>query len=505
MSNLPHRPNILFVNTDQQRHDHLGCAGHPALRTPHIDRIAAGGLRLRRHYCNHPICSPSRATMITGRYPRSHRLYDNGCNLPESEMTLPAHLGMHGYTTKGIGKLHLSSWREPNAVSFESESFWASGKAPTEPVPYAGFQTVEICTRHINPLTGHYGTWLKNTHPEVRAKWNDFLTPHPSGANECSDWTMPPEAHANTWIADRTVDFLESHPTDDSPFFLHVGFPDPHHPFRAPEPWGSLYDPNSLDLPETFAEIHDATRPPEYAAYRSGRLNYELLGAGDFNDSNLHELTPAQMRVILAKTLGMISFVDAQIGRILDALDKSGHAKNTIVVFTSDHGDYMGDHGLILKAPLLLEGLVHVPFLIAVPGGPSNETCEALTAHVDLVQTFCDLCGVPPPDGVEGRSFAPLLCDRPANPPPRDRVLVEILHQFQPDRNVKSLITPDWKLIYWGGQDYGELYHLSVDPCERHNLWDDPSHSATRATLIRQLLDELLATENVLPRPLAPT
>jgi len=482
----------------------MGCAGHKLLRTPNIDSIAAKGVRLKRHYCNNPICTPSRATIITGRYPRSTRVYDNGCSLPEEEITLPKVLSQAGYTTHAVGKLHLSAWREPNAVSFESESFWASGKAPEKPVPYAGFDLVEICTRHINPNTGHYGVWLKNERPDVLQNWQKYLKPHSSGARESFVWTMPPDAHANTWIADRSIEFIKNNVESNKPFFLHVGFPDPHHPFRAPEPWGSLYDPTDVALPDTFFDQSMKLRPPEYSAFHKGVLNKDSLGVGDFNERDLKNLTAEQMQVITAITYGMISFVDEQIGRILDTLKSTGIEKNTIIVFTSDHGDLMGDHGLIMKGPFLLEGLVRTPMLVSGPGIKGNgRISSALTSHVDIMPTLLDLAGVEQPKGVEGKSFKNLLQGK--TDVFRDRVLVEFLHQFQFDRNMKSIVNDRWKIIYWGGQSYGELYDLSNDPKECNNLWDDPDHCEIRNCLLLEILEELVQTENVLPLPTAAT
>lgn len=496
-------PNLIFINTDQQRFDHLGANGNAVIQTPNLDRLTREGISLDRHYCNNPICTPSRACLITGRYPRSNRVYDNGCCLPETEVTLPQVLGQHGYETRAFGKLHLSSWRDPNAVSFEAESYWLSGKGGPDPVPYAGFDLVEICTRHINPETGHYGYWLRREFPEVARNWDQYLTPHPSGAPQTQDWTMPPEAHANTWVADRCCDYLRKEAAPDRPFFLHVGFPDPHHPFRSPEPWGSLYDPADIPLPESDPASH-ASRPPEYAAYMRGVLNEESLGSGDFHNHDLTSLSEEQLRVIHAKTYGMVSFVDQQVGRILDTLEATGLRENTVVVFTSDHGDLMGDHGLILKGPLLLEGLVKVPMIVSGPGGIGRGTrTEALTSHVDVMPTLLALAGVPAPAGVEGKDVGAVLRGEPDRI--RDRVLIEFLHQFQFDRNVKALVKDDWKLVYWGGQTYGELYHLREDPRELINRWEDPACAAIRQELLVELLDELVVTENILPLPLAPT
>lgn len=245
-------------------------------------------------------------------------------------------------------------------------------------------------------------------------------------------------------------------------------------------------------------------RPPEYEAFRQGNLNRTFLGAGDFNDVDLRQLSAGQLQAIHAKTLGMISFVDQQVGRILNALEETGQLENTVLVFTSDHGDYLGDHGLVWKAPLLLEGLVKVPMLFSIPGmKTTGTTTPALSCHLDVMPTLLELAGADIPKGVEGRSLAPLL--RGERESCRDRVMVECLHQFQLDRNVKALIIERWKLVYWGGQNYGELYDLVQDPTESVNLWNDPARLALKNELLHSLLDELVVTENILPLPLAPT
>lgn len=497
------RPNFIFIITDQQRYDYLGCNGHPVIKTPNIDRIAEEGVSFDRHYCNHPLCTPSRCSIITGRYPSSNRVYDNGCNLPETEVTLPEVLSKNGYNTHAVGKLHLSSWLEKNAVSFESESFWASGKAPSEPVPYAGFDLVEISTRHINPRTGHYGLWLDSAYPEVKKNWDSYLSPHSSEAPDTYDWTMPPEAHANTWIADRSCKYIEEQVASETPFFLHVGFPDPHHPFRAPEPWGSMYDLDDTVLPDTSPDSH-TQRPPEYNAFINGVLNKDVLGAGDFNGCDLNNLSKEQLQAIHAKTYGMISFVDSQIERILDTLEATGLKENTIIIYTTDHGDYMGDHGLIRKGPFLLEGLVKIPFLMSGPFGiTAKQRIDKLTSHIDIMPTLLEIAGVPFPAGLEGHSFAPMLNGTTDHC--RDQVLIESLHQFQFDRNVKGLVTEDWKLIYWGGQVYGELYDLKNDPFEKVNLWDNAAYKDKRTELLCKLLQEVVVNENIMPLPLSAT
>ncbi len=495
---MAHPFNVIYIITDQQRWEHLGCNGHPHVQTPNIDLLASQGLTFDRFYCNNPICTPSRAAILTGRTPRSNRVWDNGCPLPDDETTLPEVLAAQGFRTQAFGKLHLTPWWDESGVYYESGSYWRDHKRDDLPEPYMGFQASEICIGHVTHDTGHYGKWLEAHYPQVHANWQEYLQKHPSGARDTFLWAMPPEAHANSWIADRACSFLQQQ-SGDKPFFLHVGFPDPHHAFRAPEPWGSMYKAEDMELRAPHLEPLE-TKPPEYLDFMRGHLNEDVLGAGDFNTLDMTDHTDDQYRQIIATTLGMVSFIDAQVGRILDTLEANGQAEDTLVVFTTDHGDLMGDHRLFCKGPFLLEGLVRVPFVIAGPGvNYASGRCAALCEHIDFYPTLLDLLGLDCPRGVEGRSFASLLAGKTTVH--RDRVLVEFLHQFQLDRNVKALIKDKWKIIYWGGQDYGELYNLQDDPLEADNRWHDPACSQMRARLIHELLDELMQTENILPFP----
>ncbi|MFW5857784.1 MAG: sulfatase-like hydrolase/transferase, partial [Planctomycetota bacterium] len=203
------RPNVVYIITDQQRADHIGCHTDAPLRTPNLDRLAADGISFRRFYCNNPICTPSRAAILTGRTPRSNRVWDNGCPLPETETTLPAVLREHGYATHAVGKLHLTPWWDRSATYYESTSYWREAKHDDAPEPYAGFEAAELCLGHIDPTVGHYGRWLRREHPDVAAHWKDYLSPHPSGAPGAQVWTLPPACHANAWIADRACAFLD--------------------------------------------------------------------------------------------------------------------------------------------------------------------------------------------------------------------------------------------------------------------------------------------------------
>ncbi|NQU41558.1 MAG: sulfatase-like hydrolase/transferase [Lentisphaerae bacterium] len=497
------RYNVVYAITDQQRYDYAGCNPGVPVQTPHLNRLASAGMVLDRFYCNNPICMPSRATIATGRTARSNRVYDNGCALPESEVTLPQVLAEHGYDTRAIGKIHLTPYGDPDGRYFESKAYWREKKSDDSPEPYAGFANAELSIGHVDHDVGHYGRWLKRNYPDIFHNWDAYLTPHPCGLNDCFNWTIPPEAHANAWIADRSIAAIHEgaarYRETGEPFFLHLGFPDPHHPFRAPEPYGSMYSADTV-VQHNLNKETLKTKPPIYTEFYQGILNREKLGAGDFCSNDLDTYTDAMYRQMAATSMGMVTFVDAQFGRVMQAIEEAGLTDDTIIVFTTDHGDLMGDHRLIKKGPFLLEGSVHIPMVIRVPGVTTpNTRSDALACHMDFMPTLLDLLGIDIPRGVEGRSYRDVLVGKADRH--RDGVLVEFLHQTMTDVPVKAWITDEWKLVLWGGQDQHELYNLREDPGECVNRYGDPGCGEIQQRLVREMLDEIMRSENTLPFP----
>jgi arylsulfatase A-like enzyme len=310
---------------------------------------------------------------------------------------------------------------------------------------------------------------------------------------------MPAELHYASWIADRTIAYLEAH--RDEPFFLSCSFPDPHFPLAPPVPYADRYDPAALTLPlPNRGEL--ASMPPHHRYYYEGRVSRIPYSPGGVagataKDYPLRRLPEAHNREMLAHYYGLISLCDDAIGRVLDALDRLGLAETTIVLFNADHGELAGDHGLWFKGPFHYESILRVPMLWRWPGiiAPGS-AYEGLSSAVDIMPTLLEACGAPPEPGVQGRSALPTL--RGATAPYRDWALAEHRERV-PGMQTKTLVTERYKLTYYPGQPFGELFDLRDDPWEYENRWDSPAHRAVRDDLLRQLLDVLCVTEDPLP------
>ena len=511
------RPNFLIICTDQMRADHMGCAGNPVVRTPNLDALAAGGVHVPRAYVNCPLCMPSRATLFTGMTPRRHGVRTNGIPLAQHTPTMPAALANSGYTTASIGKIHLTNYHvngdaRDTAVSPEHfpelVEFWNSGAVKKIPTPYFGLQHVDITLGHGMHVGGDYALWLQREHPK---EWQRLITekPQPSalGAEHCGRAILDEAFHHSTYIADRTIAYLQQQ-RGYQPFFLMSSFPDPHHPYWTPSPWDRMYAPEDVAPPISPDGEFDSLAP-FFREIHERRL--QLSGRG-----NPTKMSLAQRREIIAYTYGMVSLTDKHIGRILDALNASGLAQNTVVLFMSDHGDMMGDHGLLNKGPFHFEGLLRVPMIWSCPGRFTPRSTPELASILDIAPTILDLAGVPQPEGPAsseapqqppawpGRSLVPMLTG--ASAAVQDSVVVENDEDYLGLR-LRTLITRTHKLTTYtaprGPAPFGELFDLVRDPHEVQNLWSDPAHTGLRRELIERLHYRLTETDSALPRRLS--
>jgi arylsulfatase A-like enzyme len=515
-------PNILCLVTDQHRADHLGCAGHPVVSTPNIDRIAESGVMFDRAYVANPLCMPARATLFTGRMPRGHGVRTNGIPLDPRVPTMTAALRRAGYHTHAAGKVHLGNFSPPQGLPAEdlrcedwpeSRVMWDSGRVRALPRPYYGLESADFVGGHSNWVWGDYVNWIAESHPEV--------LPAVRGEVKLEDWTalcgepgfksaVPAELGYNNWIADRTIDFLREQAERDAPFFCWTSFPDPHHSYVAPRPFCDMYDPGEIplptrregeleELPPFFKEIHD--RGTDRWRCMSGRFGSTAR-------------TDDELRHILALTFGMISCVDAAVGRILDAVTQLGLRDNTVICFLSDHGDMMGDHWMLNKGPFHFEGLLRIPLIWSWPGHIESGVRRAgLASQVDFAPTVLDLCGVPIPEGRvppepeashqlrpwPGYSLRPMLH---GDFRVREWAVVENDEDYLGTR-VRTLVTERYKLTVYSGTDLGELFDLEQDPGELQNLWSDPAAQHLKNLLKAQLLDAYLEEESPLPRRMA--
>lgn len=512
MTNQP--PNVLCIITDQQRADHLSCSGNPVLRTPNMDRIAQEGVRFSRAYVNCPLCMPSRATLFTGETPRGHRVRTNGIPLDPCIPTMPQALADAGYRTHSVGKLHMRCYQNVRGLSLEqhdpnvhaeNSGLWMNGQISRLPQPYYGLQTAEFTGGHGHGVFGDYLNWLRREHPGAVALASKACARvPPTGADQSWKSALPAELHHSTWVADRTIAFLQEAAQRDQPFFLWCSFPDPHHPYCPPAPYDSMYAPEDVPPPTRRPGELDDLAPFFRQIYER---DVQVSGRGAAT-----RMSDEHMREIIAHTYGMVALIDENVGRILDTVDEAGLRENTIVMFMSDHGDMLGDHWLLNKGPFHFEGLLRVPFMWRWPGHfREHTTVDTPVSLLDFAPTVLDLCGVPVPEGAvppepeapqmlapwPGRSLAPQLMQ--AEAAGRDAVLIENDEDYLGLR-LRTIVTDRYKLTVYAGQPFGELFDLQDDPGELWNRYHDPEYRAVREELRARLLDELVLTDSRLPR-----
>mgnify|MGYP006291384965 FL=1 len=453
------RPNILFINTDQQRWDTLGCTGCAVAKTPNLDRLAAEGVRFDACYTTNPVCMPARASFFTGQYPSHHGVWMNGVPLDPRSDLIQHRLKEAGYRTALIGKIHL-------------DTIWQR----RDPHPAYGFEVLHECEG--DPFCfDEYFRWLDD---------QDLYEPYMErfkamGHNRGYTRDLPEEKHMNNWIADHVEAYLDERAREEEPFFLSVGFFDPHHPFDTVEPYASMFRPEDMPDPKR-AEGEADTMPPTARA----RLNPHC----DDRDA---------MRRTIAAYHASIAHVDAMTGRILDALNRAGLAENTVIVFTSDHGEMLGDHGLLHKGPLFYEPAVRVPMIWRLPDSIRRPAVDTgFVSHVDIVPTMAALAGIDPPPFTQGRPlFDAEGTLRPT--PAREAALVEWRERKYgeegPFQVARCLVTDAYKYVYRHGEPYGELYDRQADPDEFENLHDRPEYAQTVKEMKARLLAFVLDNE----------
>jgi len=471
-------PNILLISTDQQRYDMVGAAGNPAVSTPHLDRLAAQGALFENCYVQNPVCSPSRASLMTSRYPSVHGLYENGVDIAPGTRVFSKDLAEAGYDCGLVGKFHLHSCFHGRTEPRLDDGFrvfrWAHD-------PYPGSSE------------NAYHRWLRATRPELyeRALVEQGLFD-----------SMPTEAHYSRWIAEETISYLRTDRRPEQPFFFVANFFDPHHGFGAPEEYLRRYD--DVGLPPVNTRDGELEDKPEIQRWTSRHGGGGMPSYTDLDDAGLDEVRRAYY--------AMVSLVDDEVGRILAALEEEGLAESTIVVFTSDHGELLGDHQLLRKGPFLYDCSVKVPLIIRWPGviAPGTRRSE-LVQWVDLAPTFLEAAGVERPTTMQGESLLPLL--RGEDVEWRDWALSQYRSSgdpANPSAHLTMLRHDRFKLITHHGapstprQRTGELYDLEMDPGELENLWGSTEHREVRLALAERMLDVLAGVEDRRGVQLAP-
>jgi arylsulfatase A-like enzyme len=462
-----HRPNIVLLLTDQQRRDTLGCYGAPVCRTPHLDRVAAQGVRFDQAYTNTAICTAVRATLLTGLEPHKHGMLANfernvgyPWELPEGLVPFSHHLNSAGYRCGVVGKWHLGLTRGPECYGFEGTHFpgWDAPKHHPEYEAYL--------EKHGLPC------W--SVRDEIRGT---FPNGKPSIAL-AGIYQGPVEGTYPYFLAERTIQRLQEYARgyhdQGQPFFLRTDFFGPHLPYFIPQEYADLYDPalvqRSPSMDETFED------KPRVHLWYSQHWAFDTYPWETWQK-------------IVAMYWGYVTLIDEQIGRILQAMDDLGLTEHTALFFSADHAGFVGNHRLSDKGPEMYDDIYRIPMLARWPGHFPVGACDAFVTLMDLMPTFLELAGVPIPEIVDGRSLLP-LCQGAVPPNWPDEVFFQFHgHHFPyPQRGIR---TRTHKLVV-NPADVNELYDLTADPYELHNRINDPAYADVRRDLLQRLYRHLV-------------
>ncbi len=445
--------NVLFIMTDQQRWDTLSCHGNQAVSTPHLDRLAEEGADFDHFYVNNPICVPSRCSFLTGRYPNAHRSRDLEYGLDDGESHLFQMFQDAGYATGLIGKNHALSQKALQR-----------------------FDVVSLKRHHKTDIPGS------------GKRYESFIDP------------VPTEQYMTNVIGDEAQAFIEAAHSENRPFCLWVSFPDPHTPFQVPEPYATKADRTRIPVP--IEPILDSSKP------QGQRLLYHLQG---LEHASEEEIT--QLRSIY---YGMVMCIDEAIGGIMGTIQALNLDEDTIIIFTSDHGEYLGDHGLVRKSCNFYDCLLRVPFLIRWKNRVlPQKIATTMAESVDLLPTLMELVGFEPFEGIQGKSMVPVLTGlrekhkgavfAEVGSPGENRL--EELKQEAPSKQSSEAIwqasvvqgsmirTMDWKLCLYGNGE-GELYDMQQDPGETNNKFGLVKYMEQELEMTMQLARTLMRDQD---------
>lgn len=441
-------PNILVLHCDQLRWDCLAFNGNPDISTPNLDRLARDSVNYCNQFTVYPICTPSRYSLWSGMYVHQHGAWDNMSTLPSGYPTFPGVLRDNGYRTVAVGKMHMNPTYQD-----------------------VGFSEMTLAEQNgIGRFEDDYHRWLMD-----QGKIDRFDLHHQSGIFrqegcshrydmcQCAQSDLAQEDYSTEWITRMAEQELHRW-EDGTPSMLMVGYISPHHPFDPPAPYSSMYDPDKLTLlPGYLAEPLDRDNATNGTA-----MDYNALSEGD-------------IRSIMAAYYAMISEIDAGIGRLIDLLKEKGLYDNTMIVFTSDHGEYMGFHHMMLKCNHLYDPLARVPLLVKYPGSEGAGQCDpALTENIDIAPTVLQACGLPTPATMQGRPLSAQPC--------REFVFSEGQYGTEEASCLGYMLRTDrFKLLVRGSLENAMLFDLEKDPAELQNVADDPAYRDTLTELQNKL------------------
>jgi arylsulfatase len=463
---VPSRPNILLITTDEQRYDAAGFNGNARVLTPNLDQLAGESVRFTRHTCSVPLCTPARASLLTGQYARTHGAWHVGVKLPVETRGLSHWLSDAGYATGLFGKAH-----------FEGEMSGYVERLPANE-PYYGFTQHAITE---DKLDGPYVEWLRREHPQHLAAALDDShedcrpSPWPAceqgGLKEAYASDTPEHLRQTAWITDRTMAFMGQQRDAGRPFFAWCSYVAPHHPWNPPRAFAELYDPATLPTP---------SREPGAFGRRENGYCYRP------------SMSDSERRRMAALYYALVSHIDHHVGRMLAWMKQQGLLENTLVVFTSDHGDFNGDYGMIRKSELLYDCLLRVPLLVRLPSGRGGgRVHHGPTQHEDIAPTLLEMLNLDAPPSVQGMSFAGVLAG--AERSLRRESWFEY-HMPKSPGQVLGVERDGWKLVQYPDEPERVLTNRTEDPQEMRNLTGTPEAAEVSGRLIADLLEWSAAT-----------
>ncbi len=460
---MTHRPNILLIEADQHRYDCTGRAGHPLVQTPHIDRLAAEGVWFSHAFTPIPTCCPARQSLLCGRWPQVHGgLWNYGTGLPIvlfDQPTWTESLAAEGYSLGYVGKWEVHPTRSPREFGFQDVvtakdyAVWRKGRGLPDPRP----DDIALSILKDKPVA----RWFGGVDPVVVEQSRPY------------------------WYADQTIALMRRYHAEGRPWHLRLDFEEPHLPCFPAIPFAEMYPPESIPPWGSFVETF---------AGKPYIQRQQLASWGT------EELTWREWSVYLSHYLGMVSQIDAAVGRVLAALDDLGVADSTLVIYTTDHGDNCGGHRLIDKHYIMYEDVVHVPLVMRWPERfPAGVTRDEFVEHaLDLASTVCEAAGLPIPEAYEGRSLLPLCRGERVDDWRQD--VVSVYNGAQFGLYMQRMLRDNRCKYVWNPTDVDELYDLQADPWELTNLIEHPAYAETLADMRARLLERLTAQGDALVR-----
>jgi arylsulfatase A-like enzyme len=461
-------PNVLWIVADQQRFDTIAGLNNPHIHTPNLQKLTAESATFTHAFVQNPVCSPSRASFLTGRYPHTTGLRANGQRIRPNEQLVPRVLTGHGYTCGLAGKLHLSpcaGGRNEDRIDDGYQVFWWSHDLSDS-----------------WPGKNMWHVWLKDR----GIKW-----PEPPPRTQAWGVPVDPKYTQTAWCSDMAIQFMREQ-RKFNPWLMSVNIFQPHHPFWPTQDYLSRYDPDKMPSPKY--QDGELDSKPVFQ-----RIDHQAAYGG--TGVSFAKTDDATHRKITAAYYAMIEQVDTEVGRMLKVLEDTGQADNTIVIYMSDHGEMLGDHGIYLKGPYFYDCMMRVPLIVRWPGRyKAGLRSDALVEMVDIAPTLFEAAGVPIPSGVQGRSLAPILTGKTTTH--RDSVYSEHFDSsflYDPPPMAASVRTETHKLSYYHNLGTGELYDLQKDPGEVQNLWTSASAKDVRGEMMEKLMGRMIGTIDPLP------